>query len=229
MAGMSDRTTWKDDVHGLSLGASLADLGNRDNEDRMRALREKMASKISKHDWVMSAYGTSVSTCRDEKVAALSATKDDSAKFIGGTIAGSILIYLAWCDAGTLDQHDWVMSAYGTSVSTCRDEKVAALSATKDDSAKFIGGTIAGSILIYLAWCDAGTLDQRINSWTESEDTIGSIRPGPELSYGTNAGLAKTVKNFKRFDDKYMSDPWADRSCSDGFSRCCRGPGWSRN
>ena len=62
MADMSERTMWKDDVHGLLLEASLADLENRENEDQMRTLREKMASKIWKHDWDMSAHGPGVST-----------------------------------------------------------------------------------------------------------------------------------------------------------------------
>ena len=62
MADMSDRTMWKDDLHGLLLGASLVDLETRDNEDEMRTLREKIASTIRKHEWDMSAYGPGVST-----------------------------------------------------------------------------------------------------------------------------------------------------------------------
>ena len=45
MADMSERTMWKDDVHGHLLRASLVDLENRDSEDEvMRTLREKKAS-----------------------------------------------------------------------------------------------------------------------------------------------------------------------------------------
>ena len=63
MADMSERTMWKDDLHGLLLGASLVDLETRDNEDEvMRTLREKIASTIWKHEWDMFAYGPGVST-----------------------------------------------------------------------------------------------------------------------------------------------------------------------
>ena len=62
MADMSERTMWKDDLHGLLLGASLVDLETRDNEGEMRTLREKIASTIWKHEWDMSAYGPGVST-----------------------------------------------------------------------------------------------------------------------------------------------------------------------
>ena len=63
MADMSERTMWKDDLHGLLLGASLVDLENRDNEDEvMRTLREKIASTIWKHEWDMFAYDQGVST-----------------------------------------------------------------------------------------------------------------------------------------------------------------------
>ena len=63
MADMSERTMWKDDLHGLLLGASLVDLENRDSEDEvMRTLREKMASTIWKHEWDMFAYDPEVST-----------------------------------------------------------------------------------------------------------------------------------------------------------------------
>ena len=60
---MSERTMWKDDLHGLLLGASLVDLENRDNEDKVvRILREKIASTIWKHEWDMFTYDPEVST-----------------------------------------------------------------------------------------------------------------------------------------------------------------------
>ena len=63
MADMSERTMWKDDLHGLLLGASLVDLETRDNEDEvMRTLLEKIASTIWKHEWDMFSYGPGVST-----------------------------------------------------------------------------------------------------------------------------------------------------------------------
>ena len=63
MADMSERTMWKDDLHGLLLGASLVDLETRDNEDEvMRTLREKIASTIWKHECDMFAYDPGVST-----------------------------------------------------------------------------------------------------------------------------------------------------------------------
>ena len=63
MADISERTMWKDDLHGLLLGASLVDLENRDSEDEvMRTLRKKIASTIWKHEWVMFAYDPGVST-----------------------------------------------------------------------------------------------------------------------------------------------------------------------
>ena len=63
MADMSERTMWKDDLHGLLLGASLVDIETRDNEDEvMRTLRDKIASTIWKHEWDMFAYGPGVST-----------------------------------------------------------------------------------------------------------------------------------------------------------------------
>ena len=201
MADMSERTMWKDDVHGLLLEASLADLENRNNEDQMRTLREKMASTIWKRDWDMSAYGPGVSTdpLEVQFLKALSTMKQPCRTLMFGMIGS---------DTGHYDLE--INDNECEEMRTCRDEEVAALRALKDDLAKFIGEMIAGPILIRLAWHDSGTLDQRISSWTECGGTIGSIRFEPELSYGANAGLAKTVKNFKPFAEKYMSDSWAD-------------------
>ena len=120
MAVVSDRKTWLDGVLGLSLGASQAAPENRDKEDRLCAIREKMASKNWKHDWVTSAYGPGVNSRRDEKMSALCILEGDLAEFIDVTTAGPIMIYFAWYDTGNLDQRTYNWTDCGDKIGFIR-------------------------------------------------------------------------------------------------------------
>lgn len=57
------------------------------------------------------------------------------------------------------------------------------------------------SILLRLAWHDAGTYDCRIQEWPQCGGANGSIIYEEEIRHGANAGLEKAVGYLKRFKE----------------------------
>lgn len=65
-------------------------------------------------------------------------------------------------------------------------------------------------VMVRLGWHDAGSFDKRVTEWPECGGANGSIRFGPELGYGANAGLSPIVDMLKPIKEEFDAVSWAD-------------------
>jgi len=89
-------------------------------------------------------------------------------------------------------------------------DQIEALTACKEEIAKFIDENNCAPIMIRLAWHDSGNYDKSIAAWPACGGANASIRFEPEIDYPANGGLAKALNFLKAFKKKYPAVSWAD-------------------